>query len=108
VEHFIIDFQTWQISYPVCRTHYWPGGKSVLFAARHIKQVQWENSKVVVDLTIQAIKHSIDFDAWDYIIPEGDKAESQQHHFHLSRLPLIVMLEYACLHKINHYADADL
>ncbi len=82
VNDFIMDDQTWQISYLVVDTHNWIGGKKVLVAVRHIKEVQWENSKVVVDISVDDIKHSEGIDKWDYIIPEGDKAESQQHTFH--------------------------
>jgi sporulation protein YlmC with PRC-barrel domain len=83
VNDFILDDQTWQISYLVIDTHNWIGGKKVLVAVRHITEVQWENSKVVVDLSVDAVKNSITVDKWDYIIPEGDKAESQQHTFQL-------------------------
>ena len=83
VNDFIIDDQTWQISYLVVDTQNWIGGKKVLVAVRHIGEVQWENSKVAVDLTIDAVKDSIAVDKWDYIIPEGDKIESQEHRFHL-------------------------
>jgi sporulation protein YlmC with PRC-barrel domain len=79
----VLDDQTWQISYLVVDTHNWIGGKKVLVAVRHIKGVQWENSKVVVDITVDSIKNSSAVDTWDYIISEGDKAESQQHSFHL-------------------------
>jgi len=83
VNDFIIDDQTWQISYLVVDTQNWIGGKKVLVAVRHIRKVQWENSKVVVDLTVESIKNSTPVDKWDYIIPEGDKADLQKHDFHL-------------------------
>lgn len=80
VNDYILDDQTWQISYMVVDTHNWIGGKKVLIAVRHIKEVEWGNSKVVADLTVDAIKNSIAVDQWDYIIPEGDKTESQEFH----------------------------
>ena len=52
-------------------------------AVRHIKDVQWADSKVVVDLSTDAIKNSSPVDKWDYIIPEGDQAESQKLEFHV-------------------------
>jgi uncharacterized protein YrrD len=82
INDYILDDQTWQISYLVVDTHNWLGGKKVLVAVRHIKEVQWENTKVTVDLSIEEIKHSASVDEWDYIIPEGDKAELQHHSFH--------------------------
>jgi hypothetical protein len=60
-------------------THNWIGGKKVLVAVRHIKEVQWERSKIIVELTIDTIKNSTAVDKWDYIIPEGDKAQYEDH-----------------------------
>jgi sporulation protein YlmC with PRC-barrel domain len=82
VNDFILDDQTWQISFLLVDTHNWIGGKKVLVAVRHIKDVQWENSKVVVDITVDEIKNGSAIDKWDYIIPEGDKAKYQDHIFH--------------------------
>jgi hypothetical protein len=50
-------------------------------AVRHIKDVQWADSKIVVDLTTEVIKNSSPVDKWDFIIPEGDKAESLRQDF---------------------------
>jgi uncharacterized protein YrrD len=77
VNDFILDDQTWQISYVVVDTHNWIGGKKVLVGVKNIKEVHWENSKVVVDITVEAIKYSASVDKWDYIIPEGDKIPSR-------------------------------
>ena len=73
VTDFIMDDQTWWISYLVVDTHSWIGGKRVLIAVRHVKEVKWENSKVVVKITTEAIKKSSAIDPWNYIIPEGDR-----------------------------------
>ncbi|MDR3712294.1 MAG: PRC-barrel domain-containing protein [Puia sp.] len=89
VDDFIMDDQTWQISYLIVDTRHWIGGKKVLVAVHHVQEVQWENSKVVVDLSVDDIKHGTAIDKWDYIIPEGDRAESQKHSFHLDKtLPM--------------------
>jgi len=55
----------------------------VLVAVRHIQDVQWADAKVVVDLTTDAIKNSSPVDKWNYIIPEGDQAESLRQEFHV-------------------------
>ena len=82
VNEFIFDDQTWQVAYLLVDTHNWIGGKKVLVAVRHIKSVEWENSKVLVDMTVDAIKSGGSVDKWDYIIPEGDNAQyhDQAHH----------------------------
>jgi uncharacterized protein YrrD len=85
VNDFILDEQTWQISYLVVATHDWFGGRKVLVAVRHIKTIEWETGKLVVDLTVEDIKRGTSIDKWDYIIPEGDKAEFQQHSFQLHK-----------------------
>jgi sporulation protein YlmC with PRC-barrel domain len=85
LKDFILDDQTWQISCLVVHTHHFIGGKNVLVAVRHVKAVHWEDSKVVVDITVEAIKNSAAVDKWDYIIPEGDKADLQKHGFHLKQ-----------------------
>jgi len=81
VDDFIVDDQTWQISYLVVDTHHWFGGKRVLVGVKHIKDVQWDSAEVLVDITVDAIKNSAPIDMWDYIIPEGDKAEYQEQIF---------------------------
>lgn len=82
VNDFILDDKTWQIFYLLVETHNWISGKKVLVAVWHVKDVQWEASKVVVDITVDEIKNSPAVDKWDFIIPEGDKAELLKHGFH--------------------------
>jgi uncharacterized protein YrrD len=59
VNDFIMDDETWRIVYLVVDTHNWIGGKKVLVAVRHIKEVQWGNSKVVADVTVDVIKNGV-------------------------------------------------
>jgi uncharacterized protein YrrD len=82
VDDFILEEETWQISYLLVNTHRWIGGKKVLVTVRHIKEVNWENSKVVVDINVDAIKNGVAVDKWDYIIPEDDKAQYHDHTHH--------------------------
>jgi sporulation protein YlmC with PRC-barrel domain len=62
VNDFIMDDETWQIVYVVVDTHNWIGSKKVLVAVRHIKEVQWANSTVVADVTIDVIKNGVSAD----------------------------------------------
>jgi hypothetical protein len=57
VEDFIIDDETWEIRYMVVDTRNWLPGKKVLIAPRWIDRVSWEDSKVYVSLTREAIKN---------------------------------------------------
>jgi len=74
VNDFIMDDQTWKISYLVVDTHNLIGGKKVLIAVRHIQEVQWENSKVVADMTVETIKNSPAIDKRVYNAREGKNA----------------------------------
>jgi len=82
VNNFIFEDQTWQIAYLLVDTHNWIGGKKVLVAVKHIQRVIWEDSKVVVDMTTDAIKSSEVVDKWEYAIPVYDQAEYRKQIFH--------------------------
>ena len=82
VNNFIFDDQTWQIAYLLVDTHNWIGGKKVLITVKHIQQVVWEDSRVVIDMTIDMIKNSEPVDKWEYAVPEYDLSEYRKHRFH--------------------------
>jgi uncharacterized protein YrrD len=48
---FIIDDETWHIEWLVVEMHGWLNGKKVLIARKHIREIQWKGSKVLVDVT---------------------------------------------------------
>jgi len=77
VADFIIDDQTWRISHLLVVTHNWIGGKKVLVDARHTTKIQWGESKVVADVSINAIKNSSAINKWEYIVPKGEKPEQE-------------------------------
>jgi sporulation protein YlmC with PRC-barrel domain len=54
----VVDDHTWQISHLVVDTHNWLGGKKVAIAIDHVLKVEWDNSKVYVDLTVSTVKKS--------------------------------------------------
>jgi sporulation protein YlmC with PRC-barrel domain len=62
VEDFMVDEETWAIRYLLVDTRNWLPGKKVLVSPRWIKKVSWAESKVIVDLTCDAIKNSPEFD----------------------------------------------
>jgi hypothetical protein len=63
IEDFIVDDATWEIRYLVVDTSNWWFGKKVLVAPRWASQISWEESKVHVDLSRDAIKNSPEWDA---------------------------------------------
>jgi len=56
VADFIADSYNWKIDFIVIDTHNWIGGKKVLADVKHIKEIEWENSKVFLDVTIAAVE----------------------------------------------------
>lgn len=82
VTNFIFDDRSWQIAYLLVDTHNWIGGKKLLIAVKHIQNVEWENSKVVVDVTKDTIKSSEAVDKGKYVVPGYDQAEYKKHAVH--------------------------
>lgn len=61
VKDFIIDEDTWAIRYLIVDTGGWLPGKKVLIAPQWIERVSWEESKVFVNLSRDAIEKSPEF-----------------------------------------------
>lgn len=61
VADFIIDDESWEIRYMVVDTTNWLPGKKVLIAPRWIHQVSWDNSKVYVNLSREAIENAPEY-----------------------------------------------
>lgn len=61
VEDFIIDDETWEIRYLVVDTRNWWPGKKVLVSPHWIDRVSWDESKVFVNLSREAIKQSPEY-----------------------------------------------
>ena len=62
VVDFIVDEQTWEIRFFVIDTSNWWLGKKVLVSPSEVKRVSWEDRKVFVEMSRQAIKDS---PVWD-------------------------------------------
>ncbi len=58
VADFIIDEETWSIRYLVVATKNWWPGKHVLVSPQWIKQVNWDDSKVFINLSGEKIMKS--------------------------------------------------
>ena len=61
VDSFVIDAEAWAIRYLEVATQNWWPGKVVLVAPSWIERVSWEDSKVYVALTREAIKEGPDY-----------------------------------------------
>lgn len=63
VDDFIVDDETWQVRYLVIDTSNWWFGKKVLIAPYWTSRISWEERKVYVDLSRDAIKNSPEWNA---------------------------------------------
>lgn len=63
VADFIVDDETWEVRYLVVDTSNWWLGKKVLVAPKWASRVSWEENKVYVNLTREAIKNCPKWDA---------------------------------------------
>jgi len=61
IEDFVIDDDTWAVRYLIVGTKNWWPGKTVLISPQWIEQVSWSESKVFVNLSREAIKHSPEY-----------------------------------------------
>lgn len=61
VEDFILD-SDWRIRYLVIDSGGWFSGKKLLMSPRWITDVSWEDSKVYVDIPVEMIKSSPEYD----------------------------------------------
>jgi len=66
IRDFIIDDQSWKILSIVVDTHNWFGGKKVLIEINNIKEIKWDKSLVLVDITIDAIKNRESYEEFEF------------------------------------------
>lgn len=74
VDSFIIDDHNWIIKYLVLDTRIWlhwlPGGKKVLVAPEWIRNIEWKNSKMYLNLDRETIEKSPEFKSAEEIDEE--------------------------------------
>ena len=76
VTDFIMDDVTWQLKYLIINTHNYIGGKKVLIAVENIKEVSWEKSKIIVDISKAAVNNCVLFDESKYNHSKNAKLSS--------------------------------
>jgi hypothetical protein len=79
VDDFIADTETWAIRYLVADTRNWLPGRKVLVCPDWIKNVNWYESHVSVDLSAQAIK---DGPTYRPSTPVNREYEARLYDFH--------------------------
>ncbi len=83
VERFIVDDVTWAIRYLEVATKNWWPGKTVLLSPGWVERVSWEDSKVFVAVTREAIKTCPEYVDSEPITREYEN----QLYFHYGRPP---------------------
>ena len=61
VEDFIIDDESWAIRYLIINTRNLLSGKEVLISPKWIERVSWDESKIFVNVTREAVKQSPEY-----------------------------------------------
>lgn len=79
VEDFIINSETWAMDYLVVDTGSWFPGKKVILSPEWIKQVKWEDTSVYVDIPVDAVKNSPEYDASMLL---EDTYKEKLHHYY--------------------------
>lgn len=62
VEDYIVDDEKWNLCFLIVDTHNWLPGRKVLISPRWINRIDWDESKVYVNLSQESIKNSPEFD----------------------------------------------
>lgn len=79
VMDFIIDDKTWAIRYLIIDTTNWFGGKKVLISPKWIQDINWEESKILINLSLEEIKKAPEYAAEDLLTRDY---ETQLHAFY--------------------------
>ena len=72
VTDFMIDEKSWAIRHLVIETGHWYSGKEIVISPEHIDRISYEESKVFVDVTKEAI-----LDAAEYHMPRAEYRDSR-------------------------------
>jgi hypothetical protein len=79
VEDFIIDDATWSIRYLVIDTRNWWPGKKVLVSTQWVDRVNWTESKIFVNLSIESIRQSPEYTG-DAMLTRDYENRLHQHY----------------------------
>lgn len=82
VEDFLIDDSSWKIDFIVVDTGNLLPGKKVLISPSWIKDINWDNSEVTINATVDSIKNSPEYDPSQSLTDEY--AASLQKYYGIS------------------------
>jgi uncharacterized protein YrrD len=67
VEDFMVDDITWKIEFLEVDTGDWFPGKKVLISPKLVKEIKWERSEVVLNISIEKVKNSPEYEPTEEI-----------------------------------------
>lgn len=79
LDDFIINTESWTISYLIVDTGNWFSGKKVILSPQWIRQVAWKDHAVYMDIPVDAVKHSPEYDA---TVPLQHAYMEKLHHYY--------------------------
>jgi hypothetical protein len=79
VDDFLFDEETWSIRYLAIDTRNWLPGKHVLVSSEWVERVSWDERKVQVNLTRDAVRASPEYDR-DALLTASDEDRLYQHY----------------------------
>ena len=71
LKDFIIDSETWKMTDLIIDTHNWIGGHKVLVPVRHVQEIQWENFKIIIDISKEYLKDCQVFNEPGFVFPQN-------------------------------------
>ena len=79
VQDFVVDDEKWAIRYLIVDTQNWWPGKQILISTRWIERISWEESKVFINLTREAIRQGPEY-THEALITRDHEAKLHRHH----------------------------
>ncbi|MDQ6845376.1 MAG: PRC-barrel domain containing protein [Bacteroidota bacterium] len=79
VEDFIIEDTSWKIAFMVIDTGHWFPGKKVIISPKLIKNIEWDTSEVMVNVTEETVKNSPEYEPGE-AISESYEANLQNYY----------------------------
>jgi sporulation protein YlmC with PRC-barrel domain len=67
VDDVIIDHDSWTIWRLIVDTSNWPGGRSVLLSPARVRAIDWNRSKIIVDISRERVRKSPEFHPRDML-----------------------------------------
>lgn len=80
VDDFIVDDEIWKISYLVVKTKNWLPSKKVLISPEWIREINWADETVYIDLSREEISESPEFDPSEPLNAEYENALKNHYH----------------------------